>query len=169
MKKKSDKFLLAIGIGISICLTLAAGADAAEKSAAEEARKAVLAWAAAGTTGDVDKVMAHYDPSDETVVIISAGVQVRGSAEIKKVYKEGFEEVSFDKVTLSDLKVYVRGEAAFATCRYVAELTGKSGDKERARLTIRTSLALAKIGGKWLITLEHSSPIRGVERYLPIE
>jgi len=120
-------------------------------------------WASVLCKGRVTEVVAFYDDSEDTLAIQSTGRLRKGTAEIRKEYESAFEEVTFERVTLGDLTVRQDGDAAWATCRFVAQ-TLRRADKTKWTLEVYTSFVLKQSGKMWKIVLEQSTPITGVPR-----
>jgi ketosteroid isomerase-like protein len=140
----------------------AAGAD--DSSAASF----LQSWANAWRTSDIDKMMAFYDSAKETTAIESLGHVRKGPSEIRKMYQSAFDEVVFDRVTLTPVVEAQHGSTAWATCRYKAQTRLKSDDSKHV-LEVRGSFVMKKDKNGWKITLEHFSTIPDVPRVRRLE
>lgn len=142
-------------------LFVASGSATAEHP--PSAPKFLQIWAAAWQFGDVDKMMAFYDTAKETTAVESLGHVRKGPAEIRKMYQRAFDELLFDRVTLTPIAQGQHGPVAWATCRYKADMRLKS-DNSRYILEVRGSFVMKREGETWKITLEHFSTIPDVPR-----
>ena len=91
-------------------------------SADDSPAKFLENWAATWQACDVDKMLAFYDTSKETTAIESLGHVRTGTSEIGKMYQGAFEELTFDRVTLTPITHGRHGSVAWATYRYRAEI-----------------------------------------------
>jgi uncharacterized protein (TIGR02246 family) len=121
------------------------------------------AWALAMPKGDVDAMTAFYEDSEHVVAYESRGTLRKGAKQIREMYAEAYKEVAILKATVSDLKVRTNGDTAWATARVRVD-TQSNEDKTLYVLEIRGSFVLVRKDGKWLIALEHFSPIQGIPR-----
>ena len=116
-----------------------------------------------GGWSNVDKMLAFYDDSKKTIVVESRGNIRNGVAEVRKMYEEAFNEVTFERVSLTPTVLQRKGPVAWATCRYKANTRLKS-DNSRYILELRASFVMKREEDTWQITLEHFSTIAGVPR-----
>ena len=123
-------------------------------------------WAAAWRSSDVDKMMSFYDTAKETTAIESLGHIRKGPAEIRKMYQGAFDEVVFERVTLTPLVHGQQSTVAWASCRYRAE-TRLNADNSKYVLEVRGTFVMKRVAGSWKITLEHFSTIPDVPRVRP--
>jgi len=128
--------------------------------------KSMEAWAEAFQTSDVDKIMTLYDTAKETTAIESLGHIRRGPAEIRKMYRGAFDELIFDRVTLTPITQGQHGTVAWGSYHYRADMRLKS-DNSKYVLEVRGSFVMKKKNGSWKITLEHFSTIPDVPRIRP--
>jgi uncharacterized protein (TIGR02246 family) len=149
---------------IAAAIVLIAGAAGHSRADETTAPQAVLQqWCESLEAGALDRVLTCYEDSDEVVVILSWGVTRTGTAALRKEYEAAFDEVVFESVQLEDLSVHTEGKFAWAIARVKAD-TKKRSDGSLWRLEIRTSFVMKQVNRRWLITLEHSSAIAGVDR-----
>ena len=120
-------------------------------------------WAATLATSDVSQMVAFYEDGQEVTAWESTGNTRQGTAQIREMYEEAFEEVVFEKVQLGSLEVRQWNDIASAKCRFVAE-TVRRTDNSKWVLEIRSSFVLKRDGEAWKIAFEHFSPIAGVPR-----
>ena len=125
-------------------------------------------WAKSWQTSDVDKTMTFYDSANETMAIESLGHIRRGPAEIRKMYQGAFDELIFDRVTLTPITQGQHGSVAWTTCRCKAEMRLKS-DNTKYVLEVRGSFVMKKEKDAWKITLEYFSTIPDIPRVRPAE
>ena len=148
-----------------LCLTPALHANEAE---AETPAAFIKRWASAFTSNASEKMLAFYEPSKETEVIISAGLRFQGSEAISKLYYEAQQEVKFRKSNVTKIHSRILGETAVVTFEHAFE-TEAVADKSVWRGHVRTSTVLRRVKNTWNIVLEHSSPIDGVDRIRRIQ
>ena len=115
-------------------------------------------WAAAWQTSDVDKMMAFYESAKETTAIESLGHIRKGPTQIRKMYQGAFDELIFDRVTLTPITQGQHDSVAWATCRYKADIRLKS-DNTKYVLEVRGTFVMKKERDAWKITLEHFATI----------
>jgi uncharacterized protein (TIGR02246 family) len=139
-----------------------ANAARADDSAADF----MQAWAKAWPTSDADKIMTFYDTANETTAIESLGHIRRGPAEIREMYRGAFDELVFDRVTLTPITQGQHGSVAWSTNHYKADIRLKS-DNSKYVLEVRGSFVMKKADGSWKIALEHFSTIPDVPRVRP--
>jgi len=123
-------------------------------------------WAAAWKTGDADKMMAFYDQAKQTTAVESLGRIRRGPGQIRKMYDVAFDELEFDRVTLTPVVQQHLGDAAWGTYRYRAEMRLKS-DERPLVMEVLGTFVLTKRKSGWKIAMEHFSTISGVPRVSP--
>lgn len=125
-------------------------------------------WAKAWEASDVDEMMAFYDSTETTTAVESLGRVRTGPAEIRKMYEEAFAELVVQRVTLAPIAQGEEGSAAWATCRFTAEIRLKS-DNSKHVLEALGSFVLKRQDKAWRIVLEHFSTIPDVPRVRPAE
>jgi len=146
----------------ALMLTCVQSGAASEKE--QTGPKATLdRWASAWRTGDVAKMLAFYDRSKDVVVIASSGRRYDGAAGVRKMYEEAFGEADWKNVELHDVKVLQDGDIAWTTCRFQAEMLVKPNDVTLV-FTSQGSVVLRRSENRWIIVLEHFSPIANVPR-----
>jgi uncharacterized protein (TIGR02246 family) len=152
-----------LAIAAALMLVGASGACADDSTSPT---KLLRNWAAAWRAGDVDKMMTFYDSAKETIAVESLGQIRQGPSEIRKMYEDAFDEVVFDRVTVTPITQGRHGSVAWATCRYKAETRLKSDDSKYV-LEVRGSFVLKEEKDTWKITLEHFSTIPDIPRVRP--
>ena len=125
-------------------------------------------WAKSWQSSDADKMIGFYDSSKETIAVESLGNIRKGPAEIRKMYQGAFDELIFDRVTLTSITHGQEQSVAWATCRYKAEMRLKT-DNSQYLLEVRGSFVMKQENGNWKITLEHFSTIPGIPRVRPTD
>lgn len=125
-------------------------------------------WAATWLASDVDKMLSFYSKGKEVTAIESLGHIRRGSIEIGEMYRGAFDELTFDRVTLTPLAQGQRGDVAWATCRYRADIRIKE-DNSKYVLEVRGSFVMRKDKNSWKIVLEHFSTIPDTPRVRPAD
>ena len=132
--------------------TTASGSAAAPAAVRAEIARALAHGADAWNRGDLDAFMADYAPDTTTTYVGRRGL-VRGRAAIRATYAPRFAPgVQRGTLRFEDLEVdSLAPDAAFAIATYVLTV----GDSTIARGP--TSLLFRRLGGRWLITRDHSS------------
>ena len=154
----------AVQSALAATLLLAARAPAADDSPSPQ--HFLQQWATAWQASDVDRMMAFYDTSEQTVAVESRGIVRRGPAQIREMYQGAFDELSFDRVILTPISQGQHGSTAWATCRYKADIRLRS-DNSRHVLEVCGSIVMKREKDAWRITLEHFSTIADVPRVRP--
>ncbi len=126
------------------------------------------AWSEAWVAGELDRMLAFYDDSDDLVVIHSSGHVRRGHAELVADYETAFEDTVFEEAALDLSEVGQAGGAAWATGRLRAT-SRRRADDSRWRLELNTTFVLRSDGDAWRIVLEQSTPVAGIPRIRPLE
>lgn len=142
---------LAIGAGLRI-------AAAADQSADEQAIRALQTrLAAAVSAGDLDGVMKDYAPGDELFVFDSdLPRQHKGWSAFKDDWGNFVHAAKDTKLEVRDLGITVVGAAAFSHHLMHLTWTSTKDGSHHEQLMSMTD-AYRKIGGKWLIVMEHFS------------
>jgi uncharacterized protein (TIGR02246 family) len=150
---------------IAVCallLTCVHGSAASEET--QGGPGAMLSsWAAAWRTGDIDKMLAFYEQSNDVVAIASSGRRYAGKAGVRRMYEQAFGEADWREVELRDVKVLQDGNMAWTTCRFKAVMRVKLNDTTLV-FTSQGSILVRRSGERWRIVLEHFSPIADVPR-----
>ncbi len=157
--------LALVGMLMSAYLTTVSHAD---EATADSADSYVKAWAASFINNDPEKMMAFYDRSKGTEVIMSSGLLFRGYDAIKETYYDAQKEVRFLKSATKNMQTRIFGDTALITLEHLFE-TQLLADGSRWRGHVHTTSVLHWKDREWTIVLEHSSPIRGVDRVSRIE
>ena len=154
---------LALVAAFALAASHATAADDSQSS-----KNFLQKWAKSWQTSDADKMMSFYDSAKETVAVESLGHIRKGPAEIRKMYQGAFDELIFDRVSLTPITQGQHGSVAWATCRYKAEIRLKS-DNTKYVLEVRGSFLMKQEKETWKITLEHFSTIPDIPRVRPAE
>jgi uncharacterized protein (TIGR02246 family) len=123
--------------------------------AADEAeiRTLIDHWAKALRAKDADGVVSHY--GDNVMFVLAPPLQVSGEADAKNL-KAWFSTwqgpIGYD---IRDLNIIAGNNVAF--CHSLNRMSGTKTDGGNVDMWFRETLGLRKIGGKWMITHEHSS------------
>jgi ketosteroid isomerase-like protein len=106
---------------------------------------------------DVNAVMANYAPGDQLFVFDVVPPREYPSWEAyKKDWQELFELFPGPiHNTISEVSITVDGSTAYSHSVEAGTMTAKDGTT--SKLTVRMTDVYRKIGGKWLIVLEHVS------------
>jgi ketosteroid isomerase-like protein len=125
--------------------------------------KFLQSWAAAWQSSDVDKMMDFYESSKDTIAIESLGHVRKGPTEIRKMYQGAFDELTFDRVSLTPVAQGQHESVAWATCRYKAEIRLRS-DNTRFVMEVMGTFIARREGSTWKITAEHFSTLPDTPR-----
>lgn len=136
----------------SVATSFAAATDDDAAIRALEAR-----FAAALNAGDIDAMMKNYVPDASLVVfdVVTPG-QHLGADAYRKAWAGFF--ASFDgrpKIAITDLAITVDGNVGFS--RSIQHVTGTDKHGRAVDRTVRVTDGYRKVGGDWLIALEHVS------------
>ncbi|WP_166821425.1 YybH family protein [Thalassoroseus pseudoceratinae] len=123
-------------------------------------------WAAAWKTSNVDRMMQFYDDGPETLAIESLGHVRQGPEQIRKMFEGAFEELVFDRVSVTILTQKRQDSVAWATFRYRANVRLKETQMKFV-LQSRGTFILRNDGKTWKIATEHFSTIPDVPRVQP--
>jgi len=124
-------------------------------------------WASAFEKDDHKPLLDFYDQSEEVEMIVSAGTRIQGYREIQKSMKNDFNGVKFSDSEIEKVTVRKLGDTALIAFEHKFKLEFKE-NKTRWQAHIQTTSVLNRKGGVWKIVLEHSSPIKGIDRYVQI-
>ena len=126
-------------------------ADEAEIRALEDR------FAAALSAGDIDAMMKNYLSDDSLIVFdVVPPRQHRGADEYRKAWESFFAHFKgIPKIEITDLGLTVDGTVGFG--HSIQHVTGTDTQGRPVDRTVRVTDGYRKIGGKWLIALEHIS------------
>ena len=155
----------ALSLLVTICI---ARASHAEEAIGDSAENVIKDWVATVNKNDPERLLAFYDASEEMEVVVSAGLRYRGYKALQKAYKDAFKEVRHYDSSAREVSARILGDSAFVTFEHMFKIQ-VAADDSRWQVHIRTTSVLHRSEDKWKIVLEHSSPIRGVERMTRIE
>jgi ketosteroid isomerase-like protein len=131
-------------------------------------KETIQRWAKALTSNDPADALRFYGQSEDLVVILSSGHQLKGYALVKTLYTESARRIAFYESEVTELAVQQAGGVAWATCRHRA-CYRELADGAKTQLEIRTTFVLKRSKDAWQIVLEHSSPIADVPRAKPTQ
>jgi uncharacterized protein (TIGR02246 family) len=144
------------------------GAIHGDASAADPPKEFIKSWAAAFDENDPAKIASFYDRSEETELVLSAGLRIQGFKAIEKFYQDDHESAKYYESTPKKFAVRVLDDTALVTFEHQLKIRLLSDDS-RWQVHVRTTSVLHRVDDKWKIVLEHSSPINGIERVTPID
>jgi ketosteroid isomerase-like protein len=130
-------------------------------AAASEDEAAIRAlenkFAAAFNAGDVDAMMKNYIPGKDLVVFdVVPPRQHLGADEYRKAWIGFFAHFKdTPKIAITDLGITVDGNIGFS--HSIQHVTGTDMEGHSVDRTVRVTDGYRKIGGNWLIVLEHVS------------
>lgn len=135
------------------------GAAAAQSRSQDEQdiRALQIRLAASVSARDLDAIMTNYVPGDELFVFDSdLPRQHTGWASFKQDWGKLVNAAKTIQYDVEDLGVTVEGNAAFS--HHLAHIVWtKKTDGSRSEQLLSISDAYRRIGGKWLIVMEHFS------------
>jgi hypothetical protein len=137
----------------AVAMTASVAAEAPAVSPAQAIKQGLDASAVAWSTGDMKTFMESYERAPGTRYVSSGGI-VEGYDAIEAMYLSRFKKpgASLGKLTLELIDVKPIGsEYAFVVGRY--HLKPDAG----AEVSGITTLLFHKVGGRWLISSDHSS------------
>jgi uncharacterized protein (TIGR02246 family) len=114
-------------------------------------------FTAAFNAGDVDAMMKNYVPDKSLVVFdVVPPRQHLGADEYRKAWMGFFASFKgMPKITITDLGITVDGNLAFS--HSIQRVTGTDKQGHPVDRTVRVTDGYRKVGGNWLIVLEHIS------------
>ena len=114
-------------------------------------------FAAAFNAGDVDAMMKNYIPGKSLVVFdVVPPRQHLGADAYRKAWMGFFAHFKGKpKITINDLGITVDGNLGFS--HSIQHVTGTDKQGHTVDRTVRVTDGYRKIGGNWLIVLEHVS------------
>jgi ketosteroid isomerase-like protein len=149
------RFLALAGLGV--WLVLSAPALAAESKDEQAIRALQTRLAASVAARDLDAVMTNYAPGDELFVFDSdLPREHHGWAAFKDDWGNFTNSASAATCEVKELGVTVVGDAAFSHHLMHLSWTAKKDGSHHEQL-MSISDAYRRIGGKWLIVMEHFS------------
>jgi uncharacterized protein (TIGR02246 family) len=114
-------------------------------------------FATALAAGDIDAMMKNYIQDNSLVVFdVVPPRQHLGADEYRKAWVSFFSHFKgMPKITINDLVISVEGNLAFS--HSIQHVTGTDKQGHPVDRTVRVTDGYRKIGGNWLIVLEHIS------------
>jgi ketosteroid isomerase-like protein len=114
-------------------------------------------FAAAFNAGDIDGIMKNYIPDNSLVVFdVVPRKQYLGADNYRKDWGDLFSHFrGTPKIAITDLVITVEGNIGFS--HSFQRVTGTDTQGHEIDRTVRVTDGYRKIGGNWLIVLEHVS------------
>lgn len=114
-------------------------------------------FVSAFNTGDIDAMMKNYIPDNSLVVFdVVPPRQHLGADEYRKAWEQFFSHFKgIPKIAITDLSITVDGNVGFS--HSIQHVTGTNTEGLSIDRTVRVTDGYRKIGGNWLIVLEHVS------------
>jgi len=114
-------------------------------------------FASAVNAGDIDAIMKNYIP-DNTLVVFDVVPRKKYSG--ADTYRQNWEDFfshfnGNPKIAITDLSITVNGNIGFS--HSIQHVTGTDKEGHSVHRTVRVTDGYRKIGGNWLIVLEHVS------------
>jgi ketosteroid isomerase-like protein len=155
----------ALALVVIVCF---AAALHAEEAIADSAENFIKDWVATVNKNDPENLLAFYDCSKKTEVIVSSGLRHRGYKAFQKAYRDDLKQIRLYDSSAKEIGTRILGDTALVTFEHLFKIRVLADDS-RWQVHIRTTSVLHRVENKWKIVLEHSSLIRGVERMTRIE
>jgi uncharacterized protein (TIGR02246 family) len=130
-------------------------------TAASDEKAAIRAledrFAAAFNAGDIDAMMKNYIPDQSLIVFDIVPPRQHSGADAYRKAWEGFFAHFKDRprIAINDLGITVDGNLGFS--HSIQHVTGTDLQGQSVDRTVRVTDGYRKIGGNWLIVLEHIS------------
>jgi uncharacterized protein (TIGR02246 family) len=114
-------------------------------------------FAAALNAGDIDAMMKNYIPGESLVVFdVVPRKEYRGADAYRKDWADFFSHFKGKpKIAITELGITVDGNLGFS--HSIQHITGTDKQGHPVDRTVRVTDGYRKIGGRWLIALEHVS------------
>ena len=114
-------------------------------------------FVSAFNSGDIDAIMENYIPDNSLVVFdVVPPRQHLGADEYHRAWEGFFTHFKgTPKIAITDLGITVDGNLGFS--HSIQRVTGTDAEGHTVDRTVRVTDGYRKIGGKWLIVLEHVS------------
>jgi ketosteroid isomerase-like protein len=127
-------------------------------------RQRLESWANALRAKDLDGLMSHY-ANDVLVFDVPPPLRYEGAAAYRKNWADWFSSFRDPLVgyEIRDLNVTTGGDLAF--CWSLNRITGLRTSGENTDVWVRATVALRRIGGRWMIVHEHISVPINMDTY----
>ena len=114
-------------------------------------------FVAAFNDGNIDAIMKNYVPGKELVIFdVVPRKEYRGADTYRKNWEDFFSHFrNKPEISITDLEITVDGNIGFS--HSFQRVTGIDKQGHPVDRTVRVTDGYRKIGGQWLITLEHVS------------
>ena len=132
------------------------------------AKEFVMKWAQAFNKNDPKHISGFYDQDKRVDMLTSNGSWLRGHNAIWKSYREDMKLLKFADSVIKKLQVRTYGTTALVSFEHQFKYRILS-DGVLWRIHIRTTMSLRHTDKGWKIAMEHSSPIRGIERAVQVK
>lgn len=121
------------------------------------------AWVESFNENDPEKISAFYEMDERVEMLVSNGLALRGHKAISNSYARDMKGVRFFDSESRKMKIRVFDQTALVSFvhRFKYEILA---DGTARQVHIRTTTTLRHTNDGWLIVMEHSSPIHGIER-----
>jgi len=154
-------------VALAVITSLEASSFGDERKG-DSPKQFITDWASTFNKNDPKLQLAFYDRSEEIEVILSAGLRHHGYKAVQKMYTDDQKLLRYYDSTAADISTRILGDTALITFEHQFKIRFTEDDS-RWQVHIRTTSVLNRINGNWKIVLEHSSPIRGTERFTRIQ
>ena len=147
---------------LTLFLTFSIGCIAAEQKQ-ESPEDFIQSWAKAFDKNDPAVISKFYEPSKDLEMLVSVGSWYHGFDQMVKAYTTDSKEIRYYDSTIKKLRIRRFENTAIVGFEHLFKFEVLNSE-EHVQVHIRTTSTLRWMEGKWLIVLEHSSPIKDQER-----
>jgi ketosteroid isomerase-like protein len=148
---------------ILICLLIFTGCLQASEATVTSSNAFIKKWAESFNQNDSEKISSFYDKNESVDMLVSVGLWNQGHKAISDSYKRDMEEVRFYDSSVTKLNTRVYDKTALISFIHTFKYH-LIEDNSHWRIYIRTTATLKHNKDGWSIVMEHSSPIKGIER-----
>ncbi len=158
------RYIYALLLVLTASTTSAVASEVTEVSSKAFIQK----WAKSFNENEPKTISAFYDQDARVDLLVSVGLWLRGHKAISESYDRDMKAVKFSDSRLKNLRVRIYDKTALVSFEHLFKYHIVE-DNTDWRIHIRTTTTLRHIKDGWIIVMEHSSPIKGIERAVLIE
>ena len=151
----------------TLILTFSALANASEISEASS-KEFIQSWAKSFNKNDPKAISAFYEKDKRVDMLVSVGLWLHGYDAILESYTTDMKLLKFSDSKIKNLRSRVFDKTALVSFEHFFKYRILS-DNTLWSIHIRTTTTLKHTDEGWRIVMEHSSPIKGVNRATLIE
>lgn len=120
----------------------------------QQIRSLIESWARAVEKRDLDGILAEH--GDDVLMFDVPAVELRGISDYRRSWQQMFPWLGESgRFQLDGLAVTAGGDVAFATA--IVHCAGETLQQRGAELTVRLTVGLRKLDGRWTVLHEHHS------------